>query len=86
MRSLMWFRSDLRVADNTALRAASEAADRGVVAVFTACPQQWREHDWGDPRIDFVWRNLRALHEKLSNLNIPLHVLMLNRFSDVPRV
>jgi deoxyribodipyrimidine photo-lyase len=47
MRALMWFRSDLRVQDNTALHHACKDADEGVIAVFAVCPKQWADHDWG---------------------------------------
>ena len=80
----MWFRADLRTVDNRALHAACAAADRGVIAVFIVASRQWREHDWGDPRIDFVWRSLKSLHVDLVRLNIPLHVLFIDGFDDVP--
>ncbi|MCP1367457.1 deoxyribodipyrimidine photo-lyase, partial [Halomonas sp. BBD48] len=41
-RQLVWFRSDLRTFDNTALAAA--AAKGPVIAVFLHCAPQWREH------------------------------------------
>jgi hypothetical protein len=43
MRALVWFRSDLRVLDNTALFHACKEAGAGVVAVFTICARQWAE-------------------------------------------
>lgn len=85
MRSLVWFRSDLRVRDNPALHAACAEARRGVVAVFALCPGQWREHDWGGPKVEFVLRNLRALSDALRGLNVPLRVLVLERFAEAPR-
>ena len=66
MRSLMWFRSDLRLQDNTALHHACKAADKGVIAVFAICPRQWADHDWGSMKVDFVLRNVRALSEDLA--------------------
>ena len=73
MTALVWFRSDLRVDDNTALSRAC-ADHRRVAAVFYATPQQWRAHDMGDARGDFLWRNLAALHDQLAALNIALQV------------
>jgi deoxyribodipyrimidine photo-lyase len=84
MRSLVWFRSDLRVRDNLALMAACQSAaggpDGGVVAVFAICPDQWREHDWGHPKVDFVMRNLVELRDALADRNIPLKILSFPRF------
>lgn len=83
MKTLVWFRSDLRVADNPALAAACAEADRGAVeAVFLLAPAQWREHGWGAPKVDFVVRNLAALRGRLAGLGIPLHVCAAGRFAD----
>ena len=84
MRPLMWFRADLRVEDNTALHHACADADAGVVAVSAICPDQWREHDWGGPKVDFVLRNLAMLSAKLAKLEIPLLLINLPRFDQVP--
>jgi len=84
VRSLMWFRNDLRTRDNPALRAACRGADAGVVAVFLTSPKQWREHDWGAPKVDFVWRNVCALSDALEALHIPLKVVRADRFDDAP--
>lgn len=84
MRTLIWFRSDLRTDDNAALYHAAEAAERGVVAVFVICAEQWRAHEWGAPKVDFVLRNLRALSEQLRRLNIPLLIRQTGGFERVP--
>ncbi len=51
MNSLVWFRTDLRATDNTALAAAlrdppapGERA-RGVVGLFVISPAEWTAHD-----------------------------------------
>ncbi|MFG0325940.1 MAG: deoxyribodipyrimidine photo-lyase [Phycisphaerales bacterium JB037] len=84
MRWLVWFRSDLRVHDNPALHHACAHAERGVIAVYAICPDQWAEHDWGAPRIDFILRNLAVLKDRLATLNIPLRILTTDRFADLP--
>ena len=84
MRALIWFRSDLRVQDNTALHHACKAADEGVIAVFVLCPKQWADHDWGSMKVDFVLRNVRALSEALAKLNIPLLLIRAEPFAQVP--
>lgn len=83
MRPLVWFRADLRTRDNTALHEACAAATRGVLAVFTICPVQWRMHDWGDPRASLVQRSLAALSKDLLDRNIALKLITRDRFRGV---
>ncbi|MEM9083484.1 MAG: deoxyribodipyrimidine photo-lyase [Planctomycetota bacterium] len=82
MRALMWFRSDLRVADNTALTAATRDAKRGVVAVFFIASAQWIEHDMAPVRAEFALRCLAELRGKLQSLNVPLLVRHVPRYQD----
>jgi len=85
MRSLMWFRSDLRVRDNTALHNACRDARRGVLAVYALCPGQWRQHDWASIKVDFELRNLACLSQSLQKLNIPLLIVEAGDYAKVPR-
>jgi len=83
MRSLMWFRSDLRVRDNTALVAACR--DRGgCVGLFVISPGEWRAHDVAPVRIEFMLRTLAELSVSLAKLNIPLLIAQAARPADVP--
>lgn len=84
MRPLVWFRSDLRTSDNSALSAACRAADRGVVGVFVVCPRQWQAHDWGDRRVGFLLRNLSCLSDRLKRLNVALRIIERATFAQVP--
>ena len=84
MRTLIWFRSDLRVDDNPALTAAVEAGSDGVAALFVVCLEQWREHDWGAAKIDFVLRNADALRQGLEGIGVPMVVVRADRFDEVP--
>ncbi len=84
MRALVWFRADLRIADNTALFHACKEADNGVVAVFALCPKQWASHDWGMAKVDFVLRNLEQLSAALAKLNIPLKLIDAGSFDSIP--
>lgn len=86
MRALMWFRSDLRIDDNRALRAACSAARGGVIGVFHLCPRQWKAHDWGDNKTAFVLANLAALQRRLEQLRIPLLLVASADFRDAPRL
>jgi len=85
MRSLVWFRSDLRTHDNTALAHACCRSKDGVVAVFAICPKQWAVHDWGSMKVDFVLRNLQSLAKSLAALDIPLKLIQTDTFQGVPR-
>jgi len=78
MRTLMWFRNDLRTVDNTALHHAAQAGQ--VVGVFLLCRDQWVEHKWGDNKIDFVLRCVAALSDDLVKLNIPLRLVDVGTF------
>ena len=82
MVRLVWFRNDLRVADQTAL--ASAARDGPVVAVWCLCPEQLRAHDVGGNRVAFTLRCLRALQQELADLGIPLRILAPADFAAVP--
>jgi deoxyribodipyrimidine photo-lyase len=88
MRSLLWFRSDLRTRDNPALSRACAMADAGpdggVVACFAISPGEWREHDAAAVKIDLILRTLRSLRAALAKLNIPLRILRAAKASDVP--
>ena len=83
MTQLMWFRSDLRTYDNTALYAAASAGD-GVRAIYFATPGQWREHLVSTRQQSLIAQALQALSSSLAELGIPLDVDIVDQFSDVP--
>ena len=60
----MWFRRDLRLVDNPALVAATEAGDGAVVGVFVLDPVLLRAA--GTPRLAVLQRSLRALDAQLG--------------------
>ena len=72
MRPLLWFRSDLRVDDNTALSNATRSADDGAVGLFVMSPAEWKAHDYAPARIDLMLRSLAELSKSLEALGIPL--------------
>ncbi|WJN58648.1 deoxyribodipyrimidine photo-lyase [Pseudomonas sp. SO81] len=84
MRQLIWLRSDLRVADNTALAAAMAAGP--TLAVYLISPEQWREHDDAPCKVDFWLRNLAELQPRLAELNVPLLVRVAAHWRDAPAV
>lgn len=82
MRTLVWFRNDLRVSDHPALDAA---CDRGeVIACYCMSSAQWRLHDMGDWRLAFQLRTLGALLKQLDAVHIPCKIVDSPLFADVP--
>ncbi len=75
----MWFRRDLRLADNTALHAAAKRADDGMVGVYVLSPGDWKRHDDSPAKIEFWLRNLAELSKGLGRLNIPLVIARADR-------
>jgi len=87
MTHLVWFRNDLRIADNAALAAACKessmaAKGAGIRACFILTPEQWQEHDWSPARVQFVIAHANALSGELAKLGIPLSFITAERFSD----
>ncbi|HUH36306.1 MAG TPA: deoxyribodipyrimidine photo-lyase, partial [Spongiibacteraceae bacterium] len=81
--ALVWFRSDLRVDDNSALSAAMANHAR-VTAVYCATPGQWRHHGLSPNRVDFIRRNLACLAGELQQLRVPLELIVVEDFSALP--
>jgi deoxyribodipyrimidine photo-lyase len=86
MRTLMWFRRDLRVQDNRALFEAARIAKRGVVGIWIATPGQWRNHDDARCKVAFWFANVKLLAAELSGLNIPLLLRTVESYTGVPEV
>ena len=85
MKSVCWFRNDLRVLDNPALHHCCKNSDE-VIAVYFINRAQWQEHDDALIKINFWLRNLEKLKNKLKNLNIPLVVLEANDYTETALV
>lgn len=81
--TLIWFRTDLRVQDNTALQAAA-ALGAPVIACFVATPGQWREHDMAPIKARFIGDNLEHLQQRLSDKGVPLKFLTVPDFDTLP--
>ncbi|MFA5679245.1 MAG: deoxyribodipyrimidine photo-lyase [Pseudomonas sp.] len=84
MRQLMWFRSDLRVLDNSALTTAMQAGP--TIAVYIISPAQWLAHDDAPSKVDFWLRNLHTLQSRLAQLNVPLLVRQADNWGEAPGV
>jgi len=85
MTRLVWFRTDLRIDDNTALTAACRDNER-VIAVWIISPAQWRGHHDAPVKVDFWRRNLICLSRQLEALGIPLLLRNADRWSAIPEV
>ena len=67
-RSVMWFRRDLRLADNPALMSAIAGADDGVVPLFVVDDRLWKRS--GVPRLAYLCDSLRSLRERIGGIVI----------------
>ena len=82
--NLMWFRQDLRTFDNTAFAACCEHAQQshaGVIAVVYLTPKQWQSHRKSLWQIDLILRQIRALEQSLSQLNIGIIIRVVDDFA-----
>lgn len=90
MRPLIWFRTDLRTADNFALHhacaAASGATGNSAIALFVISPAEWQQHDWAGIKVDFLRRTLAVLSRDLAKLNIPLIIANASTLAAVPKI
>lgn len=84
MQQLMWFRSDLRIQDNTALTRAMNSG--ATIALYLITPGQWRRHDDAACKVDFWLRNLAQLSRALAELNVPLLVRHCDSWEQAPGV
>lgn len=84
MRRLIWFRSDLRVQDNSALNQAMGAGPS--IALYLITPGQWQRHDDAPCKVDFWLRNLAQLSQALAALGVPLLIRRCDDWQAAPAV
>ena len=75
MKSLVWFRSDIRMDDNPALREACTNYSE-VHAIYLYSPKQLNTHNESNVKIDFLIQNLTILTNNLNKFNIPLLIIL----------
>ncbi|PSL12838.1 deoxyribodipyrimidine photo-lyase [Marinobacterium halophilum] len=80
---LVWFRNDLRVADNPALSAACASGDP-VKAVVCLTPAQWAQHNESEARVRYWHGRLDWLQQQLAAAGVELIRLDLQHFADCP--
>ncbi|KAI9352110.1 deoxyribodipyrimidine photolyase [Obelidium mucronatum] len=84
---LHWFRSDLRLADNTALsHLLQQKPHLPLVCLFVISPQEWFQHDMAPIKARFILSNLKSLKSRLQDLSIPLIVRVADSRRSVPGV
>ena len=81
MEALVWFRNDLRLEDNPALRNAFEKSKK-VHAIFIFSNNQLKKHNEANIKIDFIIKNLFLLEKKLTELNVPLTIIESDGFDN----
>lgn len=84
MNRCFWFRHDLRLKDNTALLEASHHQDGSLIALYIIAYHTWQQHCWSNDKVDLILRQLKALSDKLQKLNIPLKMISVKSFDQIP--
>lgn len=83
--TLVWFRRDLRLFDNTALQTAIR---RGlpVAGVFVFAPAEEAALARNGRRLGFIYDSVAALQAALSAKNVPLYVLHGRAENEIPKL
>ena len=84
MKSLVWFRNDLRIDDNPALRAACSISEE-VQGFYIYSKEQLESHNEANCKIEFMIESLKSLENSLKKLNIPLTIIKSDGFSKDPK-
>ena len=79
---LIWFRQDLRIHDHAALWHATQQGPCFALVVLS--PEQWKLHQDARIKIDFYLRRLIILKQQLAQLNIPLIILNVPLWQNLP--
>ncbi|KAF7621157.1 hypothetical protein AFLA_011467 [Aspergillus flavus NRRL3357] len=83
-----WFKSDLRLHDNRALRKAYEVAREHsipLIALYILSPEDLTAHLSSPARVDLTLRTLEQLKLDLGELDIPLHMETQESRRDIPQ-
>ena len=81
--NLVWFRADLRLADNPALHAAMQSG-RPVTALFVVNPQQHEIHGEAPQKLAFIKAHINDLLPRLAQLGVSSWVHVVPSFAEVP--
>ena len=83
MKSIIWFRNDLRLDDNPSLREACKNSSE-LHAIFLYSHDQLEKHNEANVKVDFLIKNLQYLNVSLQKLNIPLTIVNSKGFEKDP--
>ena len=85
MKSIIWFRNDLRLDDNPSLREACKNSSE-LHAIFLYSHDQLEKHNEANVKIDFLIKSLQSLNVSLQKLNIPLTIVNSEGFEQDPDI
>ncbi|NQY78878.1 MAG: DASH family cryptochrome [Candidatus Caenarcaniphilales bacterium] len=90
VKSLIWFRKNLRIFDNQCLDAALRNSDK-TVAVFIIEPSFFEDTKYGfkrlsDFRLSFLYESIEQLKANLELLNIHLNIILGDSFSALSKI
>ncbi len=83
--NLVWFRNDLRLADNPALFHALNHHSK-TQALFILTPKQHQNHGEAPQKFEFIKAHVNDLTKRLAKMGVFSQVFEVNDFSDVPDV
>lgn len=84
MRSLVWFKKDLRVSDQLALHHACKQSDEGVIGLYIIDISMWEDHAVSHCQIEFILRGLALLQTDLNKIGIPLLIKQIDSTQHIP--
>jgi len=84
MRSMVWFRRDLRVHDHPALVHGCQYGQEGTLAVYIIDRQMWQQNDNSEIQIRFILSGLPVLKESLKKIGVPLCVYSVQKTDAIP--
>ena len=70
--------------DNIALSQACKSSDHGIIALYVLTPKTWKTYQWAPVKVDLLLRQLACFSQDLATRNIPLKILTVPTFADVP--
>ncbi|KAJ5644448.1 Cryptochrome/DNA photolyase class 1 [Penicillium longicatenatum] len=82
-----WFKSDLRLHDNRALRMAFDIAKENevpLICLYIQSPEDLTAHLASPARVDFTLRTLQRLQQDLAELDIPLYMETVEKRKAIP--
>ena len=85
MKSIIWFRNDLRLDDNPSLREACKNSSE-LHAIFLYSYDQLEKHNEANVKIDFLIKSIQSLNASLQKLNIPLTIINSEGFEQDPDI